>query len=178
MVKLPRLPTHIALGSALTHPYITVDYSEALLEFVTPAFQDPCELLNFLTDLHLFTIKRIVPEIFWNNSMPCLLEGNNIPIASYGQSNIGKMKTVYRRGLLHRYGAAMQAISGVHFNFSLTDQVFEQLRQRDGAKQDLSDYKSRRYMAAIRNLHQLSWVIAYLLGHSPVVCRSFLGDSP
>ena len=176
--KIAQTPHPLALGSALTHPYITVDYSEALLEFVTPTFQDPCELLNFLTDLHLFTIKHIGPEIFWNNSMPCLLEDNNIPIASYGQSNIGKMKTIYRRGLLHRYGAAMQAISGVHFNFSLTDRVFEQLRQRDRSKQDLSNYKSRRYMAAIRNLHQLSWVIAYLLGHSPVVCRSFLGDSP
>ncbi len=26
------------LGSALTHPYITTDYSEALTEFITPPF--------------------------------------------------------------------------------------------------------------------------------------------
>ena len=29
-----------ALGSALTNPYITTDFSEALLEFITPAYAD------------------------------------------------------------------------------------------------------------------------------------------
>lgn len=30
-------PHPVALGSALTHPQITTDYSESLLEFITPA---------------------------------------------------------------------------------------------------------------------------------------------
>ena len=164
-----------ALGQALSHPYVTTDYSEALLEFVTPVFTDPQELLDFLRDLHLFTLKHMNGEIFWNNSMPCTLRGDeDIPIAHYGKSNIGKMKTIYRRGLFHRYGPAMQAISGIHFNFSLSDECFEQLRERDGFKGELQDYKSCKYMAAMRNLHKHSWVIPLVMGCSPAICGSFL----
>ena len=176
--EIAQTPHNKALGSALTHPYITTDYSEALLEFVTPIFQDPKELLSFLKDLHLFTLKHIGDELFWSNSMPCLLKGNHqIPIAYYGESNIGKMKTIYRKGLLHRYGSAMQVISGVHFNFSLTDECLEKLRQRDCFQGELQDYKSQKYMATIRNLHKHSWVIPYLLGSSPTLCQSFLNQS-
>ena len=165
-----------SLGSSLTHPYITTDYSEALLEFVTPVFQDPQELLNFLTDLHLFTLKHIGNELLWNNSMPCLLrEDRPIPIAYYGTSNIGKMKRVYRTGLFYRYNEAMQAISGVHFNFSLTDECFKNLLTIDGLNsEELQNYKSKRYMSTIRNLHKHSWFLPYVLGASPALCQSFL----
>ena len=36
------------LGSPLTNPSITTDFSEALLELVTPTFSDPQECLHFL----------------------------------------------------------------------------------------------------------------------------------
>ncbi|MCY4644816.1 MAG: glutamate--cysteine ligase [Bacteriovoracales bacterium] len=164
-----------AIGSALTHPYITTDYSEALLEFITPTLQDPQELLDFLQELHLFTLKNIGDEILWNNSMPCLLrKDSEIPIAYYGTSNIGKMKTIYRKGLFHRYGSSMQTISGVHFNFSLSDECFEKLRQKDSFQGGFQDYKSKKYMTAIRNIHKYSWLIPYMMGSSPSICRSFL----
>ncbi|MCP6769924.1 glutamate--cysteine ligase, partial [Klebsiella pneumoniae] len=52
--------------------------------------------------------------------MPCELYGDDeIPIAHYGRSHEGHFKEVYRRGLLNRYGGMMQAIAGVHFNYSL-----------------------------------------------------------
>ena len=44
-----------------------------------------------------------------------------IPIAWYGNSNDGKMKYVYRRGLAERYGKSMQCIAGIHYNFSLPE---------------------------------------------------------
>ena len=177
--EIAQTPHHKALGSALTHPYITTDYSESLLEFITPTFQDPKELLSFLKNLHLFTLKHIGDEFFWNNSMPCFLKKNHqVPIAYYGKSNIGKMKTIYRKGLLHRYGSSMQVISGVHFNFSITDECFEKLRQKERFRGELRDYKSQKYMATIRNLHKHSWVVPYLLGSSPAICQSFLNRSP
>ena len=33
-------PHPVQLGAALTHPHITTDYSEALLELITPALSD------------------------------------------------------------------------------------------------------------------------------------------
>jgi glutamate--cysteine ligase len=168
-----------ALGSALTHPFITTDYSEALLEFVTPVFNDPQKLLNFLEQLHVFTLKNIGEEVLWNNSMPCFFKSEDqIPIADYGQSNIGKMKTVYRHGLKHRYGDVMQTISGIHFNISLSDHFFSKFRKVLNSDLSLQEFRSREYMKCIRNIHKHSWLIPYFFGSSPAICKSFINKSP
>ena len=106
-----------ALGSPLTHPYITTDYSEALTEFITPPFENIKDALNFLQNTQKFVYQNLDNEILWATSMPCVVAGeSSIPLARYGSSNAGTMKTVYRRGLGHRYGRVMQVIAGVHFN--------------------------------------------------------------
>ena len=43
-----------ALGSALTNKHITTDFSEALLEFITPPLTDCWGAVQFLCDLHQF----------------------------------------------------------------------------------------------------------------------------
>ncbi|MBL8251289.1 MAG: glutamate--cysteine ligase, partial [Candidatus Competibacter sp.] len=107
-----------ALGSALTHPYITTDYSEALLEFITPPLPTAARALQFLDEIHRFVYRHIGDELLWAASMPCILAGEtSIPIADYGRSNLGRMKHVYRCGLAWRYGRIMQVIAGIHFNF-------------------------------------------------------------
>ena len=112
-------PHPASLGSSLTHEYITTDYSEALTELVTPPFRESWELLQFLCDLHQFVYRHLGDELLWATSMPCIVDGDaSIPIARFGRSNIGQMKEVYRLGLGHRYGRTMQAISGVHFNYT------------------------------------------------------------
>ncbi|MEE9346161.1 MAG: glutamate--cysteine ligase, partial [Methylococcales bacterium] len=109
-----------ALGATLTHPHITTDYSEALMEMVTPAFENISETLAFLRDTHQFVYQHMEDETLLATSMPCGLNGDDdVPIADYGRSNIGRMKHVYRIGLGHRYGKSMQAISGLHFNYSI-----------------------------------------------------------
>ena len=115
-----------ALGSPLMHPHITTDYSEALTEFVTPPCTDIQAALDFLRDTQQFVygVMDEVPdmELLWATSMPCVVAGEtSIPIAQYGSSNAGTMKTVYRRGLGHRYGRVMQVIAGVHFNYSFPE---------------------------------------------------------
>ena len=167
------------LGSALTHPFITTDYSEALLEFVTPVFNDPKKLLDFLRQIHIFTLKNIGEEILWNNSMPCFFkEGDEIPIADYGKSNVGKMKSIYREGLKHRYGDVMQSISGIHFNISLSDHFFSKLRKIKKNKNSLQEFRSMEYMKSIRNIHKHSWMIPYFFGSSPAICKSFITKHP
>ena len=101
----------ISLGSALTHPYITTDYSEALLEFVTPPRGSNSEALDFLKDVHHFVQSNMDDELIWSSSMPCLMnDEDEIPIAQYGSTNLGRMKSVYRSGLGYRYGRPMQLI--------------------------------------------------------------------
>jgi glutamate--cysteine ligase len=166
-----------ALGSALTHPHITTDYSEALLELITPPLETRAEALTFLREAHKFVYENLVEgETLWVTSMPCVLEdGANIPIADYGSSNAGRMKTVYRRGLGHRYGRSMQVIAGVHFNYSLAAAFWPLLQRAESARGPLQPFVSEAYMGMIRNLQRLGWLIPYLFGASPAVCKSFLG---
>jgi glutamate--cysteine ligase len=116
------------LGSALTNPYITTDFSEALLELVTPTFTSASECLEFLKNLHVFVNQNLEEESLWPLSMPCSIESEEeIPIGNYGTSNQGMMKTIYRRGLSNRYGSMMQAIAGIHYNFSFSDKFLKTL---------------------------------------------------
>jgi glutamate--cysteine ligase len=162
-------------GSALTHPNITTDYSEAMLEFITEPYEQTADALARLKQIHQFVHLRLDEEILWSTSMPCVLHGDNsIPIARYGDSNLGMMKTVYRRGLGHRYGRAMQVISGIHFNYSFSDDFWASYQAAEGQGGELKDFKSEAYFALTRNLLRYGWLVAYLFGASPAVCKSFV----
>lgn len=166
-----------ALGAALTNHYITTDYSEALIEFITPPQRSIADTLDFLDDLHQFAWPALGDELFWPISMPCHLRGEqDIPIAHYGSSNVAQMKTVYRRGLGFRYGRYMQAIAGVHFNYSLPMDfwtAYAVIEQREGAEQQL---RSSAYLDVVRNVRRLDWLLLYLFGASPAVCKCFLPE--
>ncbi len=168
-------PHPVALGSPLTHPYITTDFSEALLELITPPSTSGRAALEFLRDLHAFVYRHLGDELIWTTSMPCVLEGGRaIPLARYGRSNAARMKTVYRRGLGNRYGRTMQIIAGVHFNFSFADRLWPVYRELEGDSRPLRAFRDDAYMGLIRNLQRLGWLIPYLFGASPAVCKSFL----
>ena len=162
------------LGSALTNKYITTDFSEALLEFVTPAFPNTWEALRFLCDVHQFTYDHMDDELLWVASMPCVMvDEADIPLAQYGSSNVGRMKTTYRNGLGYRYGRKMQTIAGIHFNYSVPESfwpLYKDLEQRPECEDDV---RSDAYLGLLRNYRRISWIILYLFGASPALCKSF-----
>lgn len=166
------------LGSTLTHPHITTDYAEALLEFITPVSSSRETTLEFLLDLHRFSLLRLnEQELLWPASMPCRLQGNeSVRIAEYGSSNVGRMKHVYRRGLDSRYGRIMQSIAGLHYNVSFPDQLWPLLATLEGLPAEAADkdWRSARYFGLIRNFRRHSWLLMYLFGASPALDASFL----
>jgi glutamate--cysteine ligase len=172
---LAQTPHPIGLGSALTHSSITTDYSEALLEFITPVRTRIEDCLQILEDIHSFTYQHIDGEMLWSASMPCIVSGDaSIPVAQYGSSNVARMKTVYRYGLGHRYGRLMQAIAGIHYNFSMPEAYWDLAWASAGRPGRRADYISERYLGLIRNFRRYSWLLIYLFGASPAVCASFL----
>ena len=171
---LSRSPHPRALGAALTHPHITTDYSEALLEFVTPPCATNWETLQFLCDIHCFVAQNLEDELLWAQSMPCVVgPDEDVPIAYYGESNLGRMKTIYRRGLGHRYGRAMQAIAGIHFNYSLPVGFWAAYRENEESEQEPSAFISEQYLRMARNYRRNAWLLIYLFGASPALCKSF-----
>ncbi|WP_246036912.1 glutamate--cysteine ligase [Thalassotalea litorea] len=164
-----------ALGSALTNPLITTDYSESLLEFITPVSNSIEESIAQLKDIQKFTLSNIGGDHFWPMSMPCVVaKEDDIKLAQYGSSNVGKMKTVYRQGLKNRYGSMMQVISGIHFNFSFSEEFHQKAQAMLGDNGPLQDFISDRYFAQIRNYKRFGWLIPYLFGSSPALCPTFL----
>ncbi len=173
--QLAMTPHPRALGSALTHPKITTDYSEALLEFITGTETDPARTLDELDAIHRYTYSRLDSEFLWSPSMPGLLpEEAQIPIAEYGSSNIGRLKYVYRQGLALRYGKTMQCIAGIHYNFSLPEALWSVLQADEQDGRSPQDYQSWRYIALIRNFRRYSWLLMYLFGASPALDASFM----
>src|SRR5882762_9050188 len=163
------------LGSALTNVHITTDYSESLIELVTPAFTTSWELLQYLLDLHQFVYRHLGDELLWATSMPCAIQRDeDIPIAQFGTSHVGRMKNVYRRGLGLRYGRMMQAISGVHFNYSFPLPFWEMYADIRESRERGTDFISSSYFELLRNYRRFGWIVLYLFGVSPVVCKSFL----
>jgi len=163
-------------GSALTHPTITTDYSEAQLEFVTAPYAENWEVIQALTELHQFVIQTNPhDELVWPASMPCMVGSeDSVPVAEFGTSNVGKMKHVYRLGLGHRYGRIMQTISGVHFNISIPERFWPIYREAVGeCGKQTEDFVSQQYFHILRNLRRSSWIILYLFGCSPAICKTF-----
>jgi glutamate--cysteine ligase len=172
---IAQTPHPLALGSALTNEHITTDFSEALIELVTPPFATSWELLQYLLDLHQFVYRHMGSELLWATSMPCAIaDDERIPIAQYGRSNVARMKTIYREGLSLRYGRMMQAISGVHFNYSFPQRFWEAYAAVSGARETGQSLISAGYFDLLRNYRRFGWIVLYLFGVSPVVCRTFL----
>ncbi|HNT40080.1 MAG TPA: glutamate--cysteine ligase [Rubrivivax sp.] len=154
-------PHAAALGSALTHPCITTDFSESQIELITGVHGRAADCERELTEIHQFVYRAIGEERLWVASMPCVLPADeNIPLGRYGTSNIARAKSVYRMGLSHRYGRRMQTISGIHYNWSLPGLGNEE------------------YFALIRNFRRHSFLLLLLFGASPAVSASFVEGRP
>lgn len=158
--SLARTPHPAVLGSPLTHPCITTDFSEAQVEMVTGTHTSAETTLAELRHIHQEVCHALADagdERLWVASMPCALPSDeNIPIGVYGTSHIGRSKSIYRMGLAHRYGRRMQTISGIHYNWSLPGLGTEE------------------YFALIRNFRRHAFVLLLLTGASPAVCSCFV----
>ena len=160
-------------GSPLTNQYITTDFSESQMEFVTPPLRSYSEALSFLEAIHKNIFNKINDEILWPLSMPPYIDSDSqIPIAYYGESEVALFKRAYRFGLSNRYGRQMQAISGIHYNFSIDKKALQDLSSEDCA---FDRYESDRiYFGALRNISRFNWLLLYLFGASPFVGKNIL----
>ena len=155
--QLVSTPHPAALGSALTHPHITTDFSESQVELITGVHAGAQDCIDELTRVQQFTVQALGDEMLWVSSMPCGLPADEeIPLGQYGTSNVGRSKTVYRTGLGYRYGRRMQTISGIHYNWSMPQ------------------VSSEQYFGLIRNFRRQAFLLLYLFGASPAVCSSFV----
>ena len=168
---ISKKPHPKSLGSALKNKYITTDFSEAQIELVTPTFEDVNDLYDFLYSLHVFVANNIEDdEMLWPFSMPPKIKDESeINLGYYHQSGIGLLKHVYRKGLKVRYGAAMQCVSGMHYNFSINQNSFSALIDSTDQK-NIND----AYLGLIRNFKRIFWFVLSEFGQTNVVDKTFI----
>lgn len=161
-------------GEKMVNPYITTDFSESQIEMITPVFDTPKKVYNFLNNLYDIVALEIGDEYIWPQSMPCVIPKNkDIPVARFSGSPKGIKARVYRENLKIKYGGKKQLISGVHYNFSFNEEIIKKLYKNSNSKLDYKDFKDNIYLKVTRNYLRYRWLLIYLLGGTGVIHESY-----
>lgn len=177
--QLARTPHPASFADKLANPFITVDFSESQLEMITPPLNSIHEALGFLETIHDVVNENLNEEVLWPQSMPPELpeNGNLIPLAQFDSEHHALNE--YRRFLAQTYGRKKQMISGVHFNFSLSPRLIDNLRSLSSDPLATSNaFIEALYMRALRNMMRHRWVIIALIGNSPAIHSSYASICP
>ena len=180
------------------HPFgrdekISRDFSENQTEFITGVNDTPKAACDELTILHRKAVKILdkLPtgkEYFWPFSNPPRIFGeNDNPVARFNGEK--EWKTEYRKYLKEKYGSKLMLYSGVHINFSLSQEwlkgIYEWLclNDRPCAENRLfkecgeyTEFVNRIYMRLVAWGTRYSWLIVCLFGASPVFDASFFDE--
>lgn len=171
--RLALTPHPKAFGDKLKNPYITTDFSEAQIELITPPKETLDEAYGFLTALYHLAAGELEGEMFWPQSMPCVIsKDQEVPIARFSDTERGRELSEYREYLIEKYGGKTQLISGIHYNFSFSDNLLESLFKASRAS-DFKTFKNDVYLKQVRNFLRLRWFVNLFLGATPSVDESF-----
>ena len=174
--ELSLTPHPAIFGDKLTNPVVTTDFSESQIEIITPTFNtldEAFDTFSLLADL----VNSSLPEdeYLWFQSIPCILPyWDKIPIAQYTEEGEDSQK--YREELAKKYGVKKQMISGVHFNFSFTDEFLEKLYEIEEYDAPFQEFKNEVYLKITRNYIRYCWLIIYLTGCSIGSHNTFSND--
>jgi glutamate--cysteine ligase len=160
----------VGLGSKLSDPQITTDFGEAQVELVTGPHATPSAVVEELAAIHCRLHRHLEDELLWPYSTPCLLpEEEDIQIAEFGSSPAAHLKELYRRGLSLRYGRKVMTLSGIHYNQSFSNDLWESLPSFPAR----GSMESAAYLHSLREFTRLSWLTALLFGASPAAPVSY-----
>ena len=174
--QLSLTPHPAIFGDKLTNPVVTTDFSESQIEIITPTFDtidEAFDTFSLLSDL----VNASLPEdeYLWFQSIPCILPyWDQIPIAQYSEEGEDSQK--YREELAKKYGVKKQMISGVHFNFSFSDDFLKKLHSIEDPDLPFKEFKNNVYLKIARNYLRYCWLIIYLTGCSIGSHKTFSND--
>ena len=164
--KLALSPHPEVFGDKLKNPVVTTDFSESQIEIITPTYntiEEAFSTFSMLADIVNFSLRD--DEYLWFQSLPAILPyDSQIPIAQYSKEGQGSQK--YRENLANKYGLKKQMISGVHFNFSFTEDFIQKLYELTGFDGTYQLFKNEIYLKITRNYLRHCWLIIYLTGCS------------
>ena len=146
-------------------PHITRDFCENQIELVTPVCSSIGEALAALGTLDRQVRKVLAEngENLWLYSNPPHIESEDeIPIADFTGCN--SVKRSYREYLERKYGKRLMLFSGIHFNFSFSEEYLHALNTEH---EDFSSFRDALYLRLYKQLMRNSWLLVLLTAVSP-----------
>lgn len=173
--RLSFKPHPKGLGDKYRNPYITTDFSESQIEVITPAFEEPKEVFKFVNDLYNVVAIECEDEYLWPQSMPCEIpEDNKIPVAEFGDEEGAVEAEQYRKKLMEKYGGKKQLISGVHYNFSFSEELVKGLYIDKCNEINYKSFKDDIYLKVTRNYLRYRWLLIYLFGSTSTLHKTYI----
>ncbi len=168
-------PHPVAFGNRAKNPYITTDFSESQIEMVTPVFSTIEEAFDFLENVHDIVSLELSKqgEYLWTGSNPPILPDESmIPIARMEK----EQDTEYRYELAQKYGRKKQLISGIHYNFSFSEELLHELFQEQSEHNSYQEFKNNIYLKISRNFNRYRDVLVEVTGASPVFHDTYIPE--
>lgn len=158
------------------HEHIVRDFCENQTEINTPVLHKAEEAVENLYS-YTCTIQRKLaelkePELLWPfSSPPFIINEADIPVARFegGKSS----KTSYREYLSDRYGRYKMTFSGIHVNFSFSEELLRADFSLSGLT-DYSLYKNQVYLALAGQAAAYGWILTAVTAASPLLDSSFV----
>lgn len=172
------------------NPHIVRDFSENQTEIntgISETVEDAvAELQTHTKHIRETLAKLPEPEILWAFSNPPYIRGeDDIPIARYEGADAEK--TVYREYLAKHYGRYKMTFSGIHFNYSFSDEALAEIAGRTdiagngtgetldiAAKTQVSDgLKEQIYVNLAARAQEYNWLVVAATAASPLMDSSY-----
>lgn len=157
-----------------SEPYIDRDFCENQAEIITSVHRDIGSLFRELGEIHRAVYEKLrgMGELLWPfSNPPIVLSQEDIPVAHF-EGDL-KEREIYRNYLAQKYGKAKMLYSGIHFNFSFSDELLHAAFSKAGGE-DFRRFKDDTYVELSRKLLGYTWLIVYLTAASPLADKSSL----
>lgn len=176
------------------NPNIVKDFSENQTEINTPVCSCVKEAVACLEEYSAYIRKKIgampEPELLWPfSNPPYIRDESDIPVAQYEGDEWAK--TEYRYYLAGRYGKYMMTFSGIHYNYSFSDELlraeYEAVRRSEaeagaavsdeaGARgySSFREFKDHFYVSLASKMLVYNWLIVAVTAASPILDISYL----
>lgn len=111
-------------------------------------------------------------EYLWLFSNPPYIENeSDIPIAVFEGTNVSK--TAYREYLSAKYGRYKMTFSGIHVNYSFSEELLKADFRLQGEK-DYQKYKNHFYLELAQRMAVYGWLLVAVTAASPILDSSFV----
>ena len=152
------------------HPFaddahITRDFCENQIELVTPVAESIEGAMQYLAELDGQVRRTLTAqgESLWLYSNPPHFETeDDIPIADF--TGVYASKRSYREILQQKYGKRLMLFSGIHFNFSFSEEYLHRLNTKH---EFFHSFRDALYLRLYKQLMRHSFLLVILTAASP-----------